>query len=205
MECKPRRAAIDSDINNAAVIKYPLKIIPNPVSNTSIISFFLDSYVSNAVYFRVWIFGNKPGTLSPNTFKPDQMLYSHSDPSVSSLRLSANDPKRIKCTNIQHSETVECNGIPQTITNNTAHIYIIIYIDTASNKSAQTLNELQITVNNEPFNANKTVSLCTEDCGPNGQLPQEQLPLYQGSTMWNALIVKYDTKNTSFFPKFLHT
>ncbi len=194
---------------NYALIDYAFDMNPNSNISKKAISFYLDSYVSNTVFFKVWIDGNKPDSLlidDNNLY----ILYQHTDPSVSSLRLSSNDPKVISCSH-SASDTVTCHGFDtsgkatevaqDSDGNDEYHIYLIIEIDPS--KSDMIENELQITVNDEPLNDNGTSSQCKHDCGPNGQFASEQLALFQGETMWNSLIVKLymheiHNKNTSY-------
>eukprot|EP01084_Bolivina_argentea_P183568 316734_1 len=193
----PQFFIIDSNLNNAddswALIDYTFAINEN--IPTYKISFYLDSYIANTVFFKVWIVGSKPNDLHIQN-DGVHVLYYHTDPSVSSLRLSSNDPKVIKCRDVANNRACYgYNSVGSTtdnsnIVNHTSHIYMIVNIDATKSDIIQ--NQLQITINTEPYIENKTLSdaQCTDenDCGPNGQTSQDQLPLFHGETMWNALI-----------------
>lgn len=186
-----------------AAIEFKINIDINK-SFTNVLSFYIDSYIADDVWFKCWITINKPQSYT-NVEENINVLYQHIDPLISELRLKSDDPKSIKCikniiTNITTCHGYDQNGKSKSIDmiHTTNDIYFIVQVIDDSTITSNDLKKLQITLNQQPL-YNKTSSsstkiTCTDpnnDCGPRGQLPSEQLPLFQDETMWNALIVRF--------------
>ena len=164
-------------------------------SSTNIISFHIDSYHANNVWFKCWITVNpdiKTSSKHENAWSKSltdgHILYQHTDPLLSELRIKPTDEDAIKCMRDVRNNITSCNGLNGrlNITNdekdNQSYIYFIVRAvsDDDNNNIDNQLNELQITINQE-----------AEESKNHTKDASEQLSLFTGETMWNALTVKY--------------